>query len=126
MRQAEAVSVQRAQRFNKPKAERFYAMLKTMLFSDDGQQTIPPCSIYTVDESGFTICQKPGRIVASKGKHNGILTSTEKGKNVMAVCCASATGDYVPPLLVFPRAKLRPSLMDPPGSVDAANKIDWM
>jgi len=46
VRQAEAVPVQRAQRFNKPKVERFYAMLKTMLFSDDGQQTIPPCNIY--------------------------------------------------------------------------------
>jgi len=58
----------------------------------------------------------------------GILTSTEKGKNVTAVCCASATEDYVPPLLVFPRAKLRPSLMDhaPPGSVGAANKTGWM
>ena len=129
VRQAEAVSIQRAQGFNKPKVERFYAVLKTILFNDDGQRKIPPCSIFNVDESGFTICHKPGKIVASKGKHNvGILTSAEKGKNVTVVCCASATGDYVPPLLVFPRARLKPSLMDhaPSGSVGAANKTGWM
>ena len=129
VRQAEAVSIQRAQGFNKPKVEKFYAVLKTIMFNDNGQQKIPPCSIYNVDESGFTVCHKPGKIVATKGKHNvGILTSAEKGKNVTVVCCASATGDYVPPLLVFPRARLKPSLMDhaPQGSVGAANKTGWM
>ena len=129
VRQAEAVSIQRAQGFNKPKVDRFYAVLKTIMFSNDGQQKVPASNIYNVDESGFTICQKPGKIVASKGKHNvGMLTSAEKGKTVTTVCCASATGDYVPPLIIFPRAKLRPSLMDhaPPGSVGAANKTGWM
>jgi len=108
---------------------RFYTVLKSIMFSDDGQQKIPACNIYNIDESGFTVCQKPGRIVPTKRKHSvGLLTSAEKGKTVTAVCCVSGTGDYVPPLLVFPRAKLRQSLIDhaSPGSVGDANKSGWM
>jgi len=125
VRQPEAVSVQRAQGFNTVKVDKFYAVLKTVMFSDNNVPKIPPSNIFNVDKSSFTVCQKAGRIVASKGKHCvGILASAEKGKTVTAVCCASATGEYVPPLLIFPRAKLRPTLIDhvPPGSIGAANK----
>lgn len=129
VRQAEAVSIQRAIGFNKPKVDKFYDILKSLLFSESGQQLIPAGNIYNVDESGFTICQTPSKIIAAKGKHSiGQLTSAEKGKNVTVVCCMSAAGHFVPPLFIFPRARLKPSLMDhvPAGAVGAANKTGWI
>ena len=61
--------------------------------------TIKPENIYNLDESWFTICQKPQEIIALKGKKSvGAITSTEKGKNITVV---SVSGSYVPPYLFF-------------------------
>ena len=82
-----------------------------------------------VDESGYTVCQRPTKVIAKKGRHSvGQVTSAEKGKTVTAVCCASATGLFVPPMLIFPRARMKPSLMDgaPTGAVAEANKSVWI
>jgi len=129
VRQAEAVSMPRAIGFNKQKVEKFYSVLKGVLFSDTGERLVPPCNIFNVDESGYTICQRPTKIVAKKGKHNvGQVTSAEKGKTVTAVCCTSATGVYVPPMLIFPRARMKAALLDnaPAGSVAEASKSGWI
>jgi len=129
IRQAEATSIQRAIGFNKAKVEKFFDVVRSVLFTEDEKRKIPPENIYNVDESGFTICQKTGRILAKKGKKSvGQLTSAEKGKTVTSVCCISAAGVHVPPMLIFPRAKLKPSLMDqaPAGSIGAANKSGWI
>jgi transposase-like protein len=129
IRHAEAVSIQRAIGFNKPKVDMFYSMLKRLLFTDKGGIAVPPGNIYNVDESGYTVCQKPNKIIARKGKHNvGQLTSAEKGKTVTAVCCMSAIGMFVPPLLIFPRARMKPVLMDnaPVGAVGVPNKSGWI
>lgn len=129
IRQAESVSIQRAIGFNKSKVDKFYSVLKSLLYDESGRQLIPPGNIYNVDESGFTVCQAPGKIIAAKGKHNvGQLTSAEKGKTVTAVCCVSATGVFVPPMLIFPRVRLNPSLMNgaPTGAVGEASKSGWI
>jgi len=68
VRQAESVSIQRAIGFNKPKVDTFYAVLKQKLFNDSGDKVIPPGNIYSVDESGYTVCQKPNKIIAKKGR----------------------------------------------------------
>jgi len=84
IRQAESVSIQRAIGFNKPKVDNFFSILKGLLFDESGQQLIPPGNIFNVDESGFTVCQTPGKIIAAKVKHYvGQLSSAEKGKTVV-------------------------------------------
>jgi len=129
VRQSEAVSIQRAIGFNKQKVDKFYSVLKGALFHDTGVRIVPPGNIYNVDESGYTICQRPAKVIAKKGKHCvGQLTSAEKGKTVTAVCCMSASGVFVPPMLIFPRARMKPSLMDsaPTGAVAEVNKSGWI
>ena len=109
------------------KVDKFYSVLKGALFHDTGVRIVPPGNIYNVDESGYTICQRPAKVIAKKGKHCvGQLTSAEKGKTVTAVCCMSASGVFVPPMLIFPRVRMKPSLMDsaPTGAVAEANKVD--
>jgi hypothetical protein len=59
-----------------------------VLFTEDENRKIPPENMYNVDESGFTICQKTGKILAKKEKKSvGHLTKAEKGKTVTSVCC---------------------------------------
>jgi hypothetical protein len=128
IRKPEATSIHRALGFNRTKVDLFYSVLKQQLYNGE-RRKIPATNIYNVDESGFTICQKPKKIVAKRGKRGvGMLTSAEKGKTVTAVCCVSAAGTFVPPMLIFPRARMRAELIDkaPPGSVGAANPSGWI
>ena len=128
IRTPEATSMQRALGFNRAKVKKFYDVLNEQLYSCDGQR-IPPENIFNVDESGYTICQKPKKIIAQKGKRSvGTLTSAEKGKIVTAVCCMSSTGFFLPPMLIFPRARMRPELTDkaPPGTIGVANPSGWI
>lgn len=129
VRTPEATSIHRAIGFNAQKVKIFFDTLKSLLFDSTGQRLIPEVNIYNVDESGYSICHKPTKVVATKGKKNiGSLTSAEKGKTVTAVCCVSAGGIYVPPMLIFPRARLKPELMDkaPVGAIGAANPSGWI
>nr|XP_047139049.1 uncharacterized protein LOC124814970 [Hydra vulgaris] len=78
VRVAESTSLHRAIGFNRIKVNRFYDELEKM-FNANGMQIIPPSNLFNVDESGLSICHKPGKIVALKGKHSvGGLTSSER------------------------------------------------
>lgn len=129
VRLPERTSMSRAVGFNRPKVDLFFGVLKSTLFSADGQRHVPPENMFNVDETGFTVCQKSQRIVGKKGKKTvGIISSAEKGKNVTVVCCVSAAGNYVPPMFVFPRVRVRPEFLDrgPTGAVARANKSGWI
>jgi transposase len=130
VRKPEPTSIQRAQGFNQAKVDRFYDVLQGVLLADDGNvRKIPPENIFNVDESGFTVCQSPQKILVQKGKRSvGILTSAEKGKIVSVICCILAAGFYVPPAFIFPRVRLNPALTAklPPGSLPLAAKTGWM
>jgi transposase len=130
VRVPEATSIQRASGFNAAKVSIFFETLKKILFeADEITRKVPPENIFNVDESGFTVCQKPHKVVTKKGKRAvGTLTSCERGENVTTVCCISAAGVYVPPLFIFPRVKMKASLMNgsPVGSIGLSNKSGWI
>jgi len=129
VRVAEATSMQRAIGFNKPKVKLFFDKLKKLMFDDEGKQIIPAANIFNVDETGYTVCQKPGKVVAARGKRSvGGITSAEKGRTITAVCCCSADGVFVPPLLIYPRVRVKPEFMDnaPVGAIAAGSKNGWI
>lgn len=66
-----------------------------------------PDKIFHVDENGITVVQsKVAKIIALKGKKQiAALESGERGALITTVACMSASGSYVPPLVVFPRKK---------------------
>ena len=54
-----------------------------------------------MDESGLTSVQKPGKVISVKGKKQvGGLLSGERGQTTTIVCCMSAAGQYLPPMIV--------------------------
>ena len=90
---------------------------------------IAPTMIYNVDETGITCVQKPIKIIAKKGtKQVGRLTSAERGKTVTVVCAMSASGNYIPPLFIFPRKRMHMPLMKgaPVGSQGYASPSGWI
>ena len=63
-----------------------------------------------MDESGFTTVQK---------KMCGRVVSVERGTNTTNVCCANPSGFFIPPMFIFKRKQLHPTLgkVTPPGSL---------
>jgi len=63
--------------------------------------------IYNEDESGITTVQNPGEIIARRGcKQVGKVISAEKGVTTTIVCSMNASGNFVPPLMIFKRKRM--------------------
>ena len=87
-------------------------------------------TIWHVDESGITNVQKPCKIQATKGQRQVskmISADAERGSTVTVVCTTSAAGQYVPPLMIWPRKRLPDVLMRgaPPGAIGAVSNNGW-
>lgn len=125
LRKPEPTSAARAQAFNKPQIERFFKVLQEVI----DKNNITPNAIYNVDESALSTVQRPQKVFATTGrKQVGSLTSAEKGSHSTVVCCMSATGNFVPPCIIFPRKNMRPELIDdaPTGTLGVAQESGWM
>lgn len=125
IRRPEATSIARVTGFSKERVCQFFKNLKVIL----EKYNIPPHRIFNCDETGITCVQKPGKILAEKGrKQVGRLTSLERGKNTTLLACVSATGTFIPPFMVFPRVRMNPALLSGafPGTVGFPYPSGWM
>jgi hypothetical protein len=103
----------------------FFNLLQNTVHDED----LTPDRIFNMDETGFSSVQKPQKVFARKGKHQvGAITSGERGRNITFVCCVSASGMYVPPLIIYPRKHLKAELTEgaPPGSIYACQENGWI
>jgi len=89
-----------------------------------------PVRLYNCDETGITIAQhKHTKILGLKGKRQiSSVQSAERGFLLTVVNCMSRTGQFIPPLLVFPRQHMKRELMNgtPPGSTHACHPSGWI
>ena len=90
-----------------------------------------PSDIYNADENGCTTVQlvrKAKKIACRNEKQVRKLTSGERGALITVLYAVNAAANSVPPMLVFPRLKLRDHMMNgtPPDSIDVANPSGWM
>ena len=72
---------------------------------------------------------KKAKVIACRNKKQvGKLTSGEREALVNVLYAVNAAGNSVPPMLVFPRVKLRDHMMKgaPPDSIGVANPSGWM
>ncbi|XP_072378032.1 uncharacterized protein [Diabrotica undecimpunctata] len=68
-------------------------------------------SIYNVDETRITTVHKPSRVLAPKGrKQVGSISSGERGQTTTAVCCMTAATQYLPPMFIFKRLRMKEGL----------------
>jgi hypothetical protein len=66
----------------------------------------------------------PRKVVALKGKLQvGSVSSGERGSVTTAVCCVSASGNYIQPVLIFKRARGKDEIKDgaPPRTIFSLN-----
>lgn len=108
LRKPENTSLARTLGFNKQMVEEF----QTNLADIYSKHKFQPDRIFNLDETGIkTVVQAPN-VVARKGtKQVGQVVSGERG-NLVTMCVAvNAAGNTVPPVFIFPRARMHDTLM---------------
>jgi hypothetical protein len=104
----------------------FFSILKTEL----ERIKYSAARLSDVDEMGVTIVQHTSqKVISLKGKQQvHKLSSAERGALVTVVTCMSAAGTYGPPMLVFPRKRMKPELLDgaPPGTIAGCHSSGWI
>jgi hypothetical protein len=85
--------------------------------------------IFNADETGISAVQKPVKMLGPKGqKQVGAAISWEQGKNVTVVCAVSASRNFVPPVLIYPRWRMSPQLQKggPVSAIYSCSKNGWI
>lgn len=125
LRVPEPTSLSRATAFNKHVVGEFFQLLREVL----SRYEFGPDAIYNYDETGVQTVHKPSKIISKKGqKQVSKATSGERGQTVTVCCAINATGNSVPPFLIFPRVRRQDYMIReaPPGSKAVAHPSGWM
>nr|CAH7724700.1 unnamed protein product [Callosobruchus chinensis] len=112
LRKPESTSAARAMGFNKVAVSKFFQLLGEVM--EKFKFTPDKIYSYNCDETGITIVpKKQSKIILFKGRRQvGVLTSAERGNTITAEICFSAYGHYLIPLLVYPRKRMNPELLN--------------
>lgn len=126
LKTATSLSVARAAASSPESLATYYNMLEqTMtkygLLSD-------PALIYNMDETGFPLDPKPPKGVFVRGETNPCTMTSGNKAQITVVACVSASGQCLPPMIVWPRKTMPPSLAfgEVPGSVYGMSDSGWM
>lgn len=126
LRTPQSMSLARAKGFNKVKVDAFYNMLEPEL----QKVGMNPAKVFNVDETGISVVHsRRSKVLSLKGKKQvGTLSSQERGALMTIVTCMSASGIFVPPLIVFPRKNMKPELLNgcPPGTIARCHPSGWI
>ena len=85
--------------------------------------------IYNVDETGITVVTKPTGVVTQVGRKAVYsIAAAEKGKTHTIMTCRSASGNVLPPMIIFPRERLSNKQVSGcvPGTLFACSSNGWI
>lgn len=125
LRSPQATSIGRAVGFNWPNVMHFFSAYKAVLLTN---HSFTATTVWNMDESGITNVAKPCKVLSTKGKRQvSKITSAERGSTVTVVYAMSASGQYLPPMMIFPRKRMVPALMNgaPAGAIGACSSNGW-
>jgi len=108
-RKTETLSYGRGAGLNRVLISEFYTLLEKTI----SENSISPQNIFNMDETGVQLSTRSEQVIAEKGsKRLPQLSSGEKGETVSVVACCSATGVFLPPVVIFKGIRRREELGD--------------
>jgi hypothetical protein len=125
LRKPECTSINRINSFNHGAVRIYFDNLELVM----EKHMFVESKIFNVDGTGISTVQKPVKRLGPKGrKQVGAAISWERGKNITAVCAVSASGNFVPPMLICPRSRMSPQLQKggPVGAIYSCSKNGWI
>jgi len=84
--------------------DNYFDMLKEVF--DDGDFWNHPEAIYNMDETGMPLEPRPPKVVARKGQKKVRYQTSGQKQQITVIGCASATGQCLPPFVIFAAKKL--------------------
>lgn len=128
IRQPENCSLSRMTSFTRPNVELFFNNLEEVL-NRFGKE-LNGSRIFNLDETATsTVPSKSVKVIAQKGARTvSNAASAERGVLVTTTCIISASGNSIPPAMVFPRVKFRDHMLmnAVPGTLGLASPSGWM
>lgn len=134
LRQPENVSAARSSMATEKTKIEFFEKLKSVV----QELKITGSDLYNVDETGLTMVNKDGKIIAPKGtKTVAMRKSGERSENITLVVAANATSTVIlPPMVIYKGTRLNEDLMkgapgntifatSPKGYIDSELFYSW-
>ncbi|KAJ4449228.1 hypothetical protein ANN_00625 [Periplaneta americana] len=118
IKKPDALSMSRPMGLNRQTVGEFFNLFQRTLEENNLMER--PEMIFNMDESGLPLNTKVSRVISEKGNRDVVaITNKERGENVTVVACCSASGVYIPPLLIFKGMRRKDAFGDglPPGAV---------
>ena len=126
LRTAELVSHSRGLSGHPEVLMRYFDLLEQTLKEND--LLSEPSLIYNIDETGLPLDPKHPMVVAKKGQKHPVSRSTGDKAQVTVLSCCSASGNVLPPFVIFDRKRLTPELTrnEVPGTLYGLSSSGWI
>ena len=99
----------------------------TQVFKTHGFEKTPSV-VFNMDETGFPLDPKPPKSVFARGSKNPSTISSGRKNQITVVGCVSASGQVLPPMVIWDRKKLNEQLPigEVPSSIYGLSNKGWM
>ena len=125
LRQGDATGNARMNAMTKENLSHYFDLLKECM--EENNLTDHPERVYNMDESGIPLDPKPPRIVSLKGQKKVRYRSSGNKSQITVLGCCSATGQAIPPFVIFDAKQLNPfwTKGEVPGTRYGLSKKGW-
>lgn len=84
----------------------YFNLLKDVLMENKLMES--PGQIYNVNETGMPLDHRPPKVVTKKGQKKVRCRTSGNKSQITVISCVSATGQVVPPFVIFAHGLKRP------------------